>query len=244
VFTSLTRIIPVKDELFFQNLLKKISLSNKGDFKRKWLAEYSLSEKKHYEFLENSQWSDLKAHELISKAIPKETIVQLGNSTSVRYVQLFSCKPSLNFYGNRGVSGIDGSTSTALGSAIASKKNTVLITGDLSFVYDNNALWNNYLPSNLKIIILNNDGGGIFKIIPGPSDSQFFEENFVSNNPSSIELLAKAHNVNYLYCESETQTVEMLSTLFDSHEATILEIKTSSCDNSEILTSYFKKIKS
>ncbi len=243
VFTSLTRIIPVSEELFFEALLKKISLSNTGNYKKIWLDEYAISEKNHEKFLQNAPWSDLKAHELISNEIPEHTNIQLGNSTSVRYVQLFNCKPNLNFYGNRGVSGIDGSTSTALGAAIISEQNMLLITGDLSFVYDNNALWNNHVPKNLKIIVINNNGGDIFNIIPGPSDSEFCDENFVSNNPSSIELLVKAHNVNYLKASSEAQTKQMLPLLFNSKEAAVLEINTSTCKNSDILSSYFKEVK-
>ena len=244
VFTSLTRIIPMEEDLFFENLISRINISPKGKFKSLWLKEFFISEKKHLEFMKNAPWSDLKAHQLISQSIPKDANLHLGNSTSVRYVQLFNNTKNITFNGNRGVSGIDGSTSTALGAALASKLKTILITGDLSFVYDSNALWNNYVPKNLKIIVLNNNGGGIFKIIPGASTSKFSEENFVSNNPANIKSLAQAHNVNYLYASSIEETKKQLNELFKSNTLTILEINTKKANNSAVLTSYFKEIKS
>ena len=150
----------------------------------------------------------------------------------------------LTFNGNRGVSGIDGSTSTALGAALVNKSDTILITGDLSFVYDSNALWNNYVPKNLKIIVINNNGGGIFKIIPGASTTQFSQENFVTNNTANLKAIAKAHNVNYLHASSIEETKEQLNKLFKSSSLTILEINTKTAKNSEVLSSYFKEIKS
>jgi 2-succinyl-5-enolpyruvyl-6-hydroxy-3-cyclohexene-1-carboxylate synthase len=244
VFTSLTRIIPMEEDLFFEDFISKINLSAQGKFKSMWLKEFFISEKKHLEFMKTAPWSDLKAHQLINQSIPKGANLHLGNSTSVRYVQLFNNTKKITFNGNRGVSGIDGSTSTALGAALASKLKTILITGDLSFVYDSNALWNNYIPENLKIIVLNNNGGGIFKIIPGAATSEFSKENFVSNNPANIKSLAQAHNVNYLYASSIEETKAKLNELFKNNSLTILEINTKKANNSDVLTSYFKEIKS
>lgn len=244
VFTSLTRIIPIKEDIFFKNFISKINLSPKGTYKSIWLKEFNTSEKNHLAFFKNAPWSDLKAHELIHKSIPTNVNIHLGNSTSVRYVQLFNNSKKLTFNGNRGVSGIDGSTSTALGAALVNKSETILITGDLSFVYDSNALWNNYVPKNLKIIVINNNGGGIFKIIPGASTTQFSQENFVTNNTANLKAIAKAHNVNYLHASSIEETKEQLNKLFKSSSLTILEINTKTAKNSEVLSSYFKEIKS
>ena len=78
----------------------------------------------------------------------------------------------IKVYSNRGTSGIDGSTSTAIGAAMVVEEPVVFVTGDIGFFYDSNALWNNYVPSNFRIVLLNNFGGGIFKIIPGPKNSR------------------------------------------------------------------------
>ena len=166
----------------------------------------------------------------------------MGNSTSVRYTQLFSYN-NIHFNGNRGVSGIDGTTSTALGAAWINKQLTVLVTGDLSFVYDINALWNKKLPDNLKIIVINNNGGGIFKIIPGPFSTPYGKENFEAENPAHLEHLAKAHNVQFITANSNEDAKNALTKLFNSKSTCILELNTENCSNDEILKDYFRAIK-
>ena len=105
--------------------------------------------------------------------------IQMGNSSVVRYIQLFDQRRDLSFFGNRGVSGIDGSTSTAIGAAVVTSGPVVFVTGDLSFLYDANGLWQLPWPAHLKIIVVDNEGGGIFKIIDGaknePAVPYFFE---------------------------------------------------------------------
>ncbi len=118
------------------------------------------------------------AFQIICSGIPKNYQLHLANSSTVRYAQLFDLDPSLSVYCNRGTSGIDGSTSTAIGSSIHSVNPTLLITGDLSFFYDSNGLWNSYMRNDLRIIVINNGGGGIFRILPGMENSQNFETFF------------------------------------------------------------------
>lgn len=98
-------------------------------------------------------------------------MLQLSNSSTIRYAQLFPQKESITVFCNRGTSGIDGSTSTAIGASMVVNRPTVFVTGDLSFFYDSNALWNRYTPSDFRIIIINNAGGGIFRILPGPKNT-------------------------------------------------------------------------
>src|SRR5690606_8749586 len=118
-------------------------------------------------YMKEIPYSDLKAMQLVVPAVPANYNVQLGNSATVRYAQLFRWNENQKLFCNRGTSGIDGSVSTAVGAAVISEDPTLLICGDLSFIYDSNGLWNNYIPKNFRIIILNNSGGGIFRILPG-----------------------------------------------------------------------------
>ncbi len=97
---------------------------------------------KHQEYLSKLEHSDFKVFEQVLESIPNNCQLQISNSSIIRYAQLFSVKDSLHVFCNRGTSGIDGSTSTAIGAAFASENQTVFITGDLSFFYDSNALWN------------------------------------------------------------------------------------------------------
>jgi 2-succinyl-5-enolpyruvyl-6-hydroxy-3-cyclohexene-1-carboxylate synthase len=123
--------------------------------------------------------SDLKVFYQLSKTFPKGAQIQMGNSSAVRYLQLMDQRADLTFFGNRGVSGIDGCTSTAIGAAKMIKEKVILVTGDLSFLYDANALWQAQWPTNLKIVLIDNGGGGIFRIIEGaktePSVPRLFE---------------------------------------------------------------------
>src|SRR5690606_19912320 len=102
-------------------------------------------------------------------SIPKNAILHWANSSPIRYAQLFEPRTNLLYYCNRGTSGIDGSSSTAVGAALVNNSKHFLITGDVSFWYDSNAFWNNIVGDNLKIVLINNGGGGIFKIIETPN---------------------------------------------------------------------------
>ena len=96
--------------------------------------------------------------EKVLKVVPDFSEVQFSNSAIIRYSQLFEMNKTITVFCNRGTSGIDGSTSTAIGAAFMSKKRTTFISGDLSFFYDSNALWNDYIPTNFRIIIIKTPG--------------------------------------------------------------------------------------
>ena len=104
------------------------------------------------------------------------------------------------------------STSTAIGAAYASKKRTTLVTGDLSFFYDSNALWNNYIPKDFRIVLINNSGGGIFKIIPGPSSTDSLDF-FETPHNLTAEHLCKMFGLEYSSAKNLSETKEKLSTL-------------------------------
>ena len=160
----------------------------------------------------------------------------------IRYLQLFDVNPSYSIFCNRGTSGIEGSTSTAIGAACAVKEPTTLLTGDLSFFYDSNALWNSYIPKSFRIIIINNSGGGIFKIIPGPKSTnalQYFE----TPHQLTASHLAEMFNFEYLKANSINELNENLRHLYnDSEKPKILEVFTPSEINDQILTAYFKNL--
>lgn len=120
--------------------------------------------------LDWSQYNEFCVTNYVLNNLPKDAVLHLSNSMPVRYVSfLLNSDVSNNVvYSNRGTSGIDGCTSTAVGNALVVKEDVYLITGDVAFFYDINALFNTKLPTNLKIILLNNQSGGIFEMISGP----------------------------------------------------------------------------
>ena len=243
IFSSLTQLIPISPISFLKQINPSLKTLPNTTFGNTWLNEHEIAEKNHNEFLKDCQWSDLKAHHLIQSNLPKKCNLQMGNSSSVRYIQLFQNQSEIKYNGNRGVSGIDGSSSTAFGAAIINKEPTILITGDLSFIYDTNALWNQASPENLKIIVINNEGGGIFKIIPGPKETPYAEEFFETKHNVKLENLAKAHNIKFNSADNIDDASNKLKHLFSNDKTEILEIKTGSINNEDILMDYFKAIK-
>ena len=112
-------------------------------------------------------YSEAAAIGALLKKLPEDSVLHLGNSSPLRYAQLFSIPQGVDVFCNRGTSGIDGSLSTAAGYASASGKLNFVVIGDLSFFFDMNALWNEHIGNNLRILLLNNGGGEIFHTLPG-----------------------------------------------------------------------------
>jgi 2-succinyl-5-enolpyruvyl-6-hydroxy-3-cyclohexene-1-carboxylate synthase len=216
----------------------------KSDFQNFWINEMSSRRFKHSDYLDRIPFSDFKAFDQIIKNIPEYYQIQSANSSIIRYLQLFDLNTTNTVFCNRGTSGIDGSTSTAIGAATISKNPTLCITGDLSFLYDSNALWNNYIPKNFKIIIINNAGGGIFRILPGHKNTDNFDTYFETKHHLNAQHLAKMYGFNYSKAEGVIELEKNLTSFFSSNNTPqILEVFTPSQLNDDILLSYFKAIK-
>jgi len=195
----------------------------------------------HNRYMNVTNFSDLKVFEILTNWVPKKYNIQVANSTPIRYFQLFDLKNKNMMFANRGTSGIDGSTSTAIGSSIQNDSPVLLVTGDLSFFYDVNALWNNHIPKNFRIIIINNSGGGIFKILPGFKENNLFSEFIETQHNLSARLIAKMFNFNYTRVSTKFGLNLYLRTFFkNSKKPKILEIKTSSVKSTKILKDYFR----
>lgn len=198
---------------------------------------------KHNEYLSSIPFSDFKAFEYILPALPDNSQLQISNSSAIRYAQLFAIKPTVEVFCNRGTSGIDGSTSTAIGAALASQKETVLITGDIGFLYDSNALWNDYIPKDFKIILINNGGGGIFRILPGHKETPVFNTYFETTHKLTAEHLAKMFGFEYQQASDEATLKSELKTFMRASKGPkILEVFTPMLENDKILLQYFKEL--
>lgn len=198
---------------------------------------------KQKEFVETVPYSDFKVFDAITKSLPKNIQLQVSNSSAIRYLQLVELDNSIEVFCNRGTSGIDGSTTTAIGAALVNAKPTVLITGDISFFYDSNALWNNYIPKNFKIILVNNGGGGIFRILPGHKETETFTKYFETSHNLNASNLCKMFDFDYLSVENEDELNVNLNEFFTRDEKPILlEIFTPEKENDKILKDYFKKM--
>ena len=127
------------------------------------------------------------------------------------------------------------------GAAIVNKKPTTLICGDIGFLYDSNGLWNNYIPKNFKIILINNGGGGIFRILPGHQETPVYNTYFETSHQLTAEHLAKMYQLDYFRANNEEELNLQLKLFFDDNSnAKILEIVTPTLCNDSVLLNYFK----
>ena len=241
-FGCLTQHFQVAPNSFFSQFLP-FTIPIQSDYKASLQKTAKWREAKHETYLGKIPFSDFKVFGKIIPSLPQECMLQLSNSSTIRYAQLFAIDPSIEVFCNRGTSGIDGSTSTAIGAAVANKKQTVLITGDIGFLYDSNALWNEYIPKNFKIILINNGGGGIFRILPGHEETPVFNQFFETSHCLTVEPLAKMYGFEYATASDETSLAKSLKGFYAQNDKPcILEIFTPTRVNDAILLQYFREL--
>ena len=242
-FNALSKHFVMEPEDFFKELLPKTTFVSSKYFS-KIDKIYDLRKIRKQEYLRKITFSDFKVFEKVIESLPKNSQLQISNSSAIRYAQLIEIDPSIEVYCNRGTSGIDGSTSTAVGAAVGrSDKQTVFITGDIGFLYDSNALWNSYIPKNFKIILINNGGGGIFRILPGHEEKPVFNTYFETSHNLTAEHLAKMYKLNYFTANDVASLEKGIENLYSNNSAAgILEVFTPTLENDAVLKQYFKEL--
>ena len=246
-YQALTHSFQAEPFHFFNALNDLNYTKNISNYGSKWKQLDYLIQDKMPAFFEKCAFADISTFETVLDYLPENCQLHLANSSVVRYAQLFDPIKSITYWSNRGTSGIDGSSSTAVGAAHANpKKLHVLITGDVSFFYDSNAFWNQYITQNLRIILINNAGGGIFKIIAGPDTSKQSNEYFVAQHHHTAEGICQAFNIHYSSVDSlEVLADKMLDfyTYSTDNRPKLLEIFTPSELNPEALQDFFHQLK-
>lgn len=237
-FHCLSYHFKISAQLFFSQFFF-LTKNIESNYQKYWLKINEGRKLKHKEHLDSIEFSDLKVFDKVLSSLPKDIQLQLSNSSVIRYLQLFNLNNSLTVFCNRGTSGIDGSTSTAIGAAYAQQKQTVFITGDISFFYDSNALWNNYLKNDFRIILVNNSGGGIFRFIPGPQKSNALDY-FETPHQLNASHLCEMYALDYFSANNEIDLLTQLKSFYKpSNKPKLLEIFTPSEKNDKILKKYF-----
>ncbi|MBK6263769.1 2-succinyl-5-enolpyruvyl-6-hydroxy-3-cyclohexene-1-carboxylic-acid synthase [Marivirga sp. S37H4] len=245
-FHSLKQLItasPVNFLSLFEKAVEKPS-----GFLEIWRQSNEESHEKTADFLtEQKIFNEFSALNFIMKGLPKESNLHLANSLSVRYANFIGLNPDnkIKVWANRGTSGIDGSNSTAMGHALAAnEKQHFLITGDVAFFYDRNAFWHNYAYNNLKIILINNQGGSIFRMITGPQEQAELEEFFETRQMLNAKSLCKEFNILHLEADSYSILEDHLETFYQTKSTVILEIKSNSKHNQQIFEDFKNHLKS
>lgn len=212
-----------------------------SDYRSRWqmLAFKATIQSKQY--IESSPWSDMVAVYMLIDALDENVHLQVSNGTAIRYVQLCDCHRIGRIESNRGVSGIDGCTSTAIGASMVYEHTTVLLTGDMSAQYDIGALATPGLDGRLKIAVLDNGGGGIFRFITSTRDLPELERYFAADVRLPLEQLADAYGFDYLKADSrKSMSTALRQFTAPSDKPMILHIVTSPDISTKVLRSYFE----
>ncbi len=238
-FFTLDRHFRCLPDTFLRSFLRG-TRKVESDYRQLWLGVRDRYITRRAEYLKEIPFTDMWAFDKILERLPKGVMVQLANSSTVRYAQLFDMGKHQAVYCNRGTSGIDGSTSTAAGAAVHFQGPTVLITGDLSFFYDINGLWNQYLRPDFRIVLINNGGGGIFRILPGKEDTANFKTFFETSHQLSARAVCDLHGLHYRSAASQEELQRALEGFYEvSDRPRLLEVSTPADLNDRILLSYF-----
>jgi 2-succinyl-5-enolpyruvyl-6-hydroxy-3-cyclohexene-1-carboxylate synthase len=196
---------------------------------------------------EGQSFNEFAAMRRALAGLPEGTALHLANSMAVRYANILGVPAGrqVEVFANRGTSGIDGCTSTAVGAALAQPaRPVVLLTGDVAFFYDRNAFWHNYPTPNLRVVLFNNHGGGIFRLIDGPRQQPELGEFFETTQTLSAENLCRDFDLRYLPVWSFAELEAALPVFFAAESgAAVLEIFTDSETNAAFFEQYRTAVK-
>ncbi|HEX9654927.1 MAG TPA: 2-succinyl-5-enolpyruvyl-6-hydroxy-3-cyclohexene-1-carboxylic-acid synthase [bacterium] len=245
-FQSLTHILPVSADYFFERLVNSPAFQRRGagggstdatsGYGEAWIRQEYRVRKDLEHFLKSLPYCEFSAIHAILTRLPKYCHVQLGNSGIIRFVNYLGLSETngIRVNSNRGTSGIDGTLSTAVGASLATSKLTTAIIGDLAFFYDRNALWNSQVPANLRVIVINNYGGGIFRLLDGAGTLPELGQYFEVEHQLTAERTAADHGLNYSRCASLADLEKQLPKFFAPQDrAAILEVHTDKQVNTE-----------
>ena len=168
--------------------------------------------------------------------------VHYANSSAIRLANIYA---QHNVYCNRGVNGIEGSLSTAAGFSCVTDKKVFCVIGDLSFFYDQNALWNQNLRGNLRILLLNNGRGGIFNLLKGLEQSPARDQFVAAEHHTTAEGICQQNRVTYLKAENLEQMQQGIDTLLnmESERPVLLEVFTDPADDERAFRDYYRKLR-
>ena len=217
------------------------------NFFKLWEVEERRSTRVLKEFFPLNDVTELDLVNEVIQNLPEKCNLHVANSMSVRYanhIGLSSQQSDVRVFANRGTSGIDGCTSTAVGHSLSNDLPNVLITGDIAFFYDRNAFWHNYPLPNLRILLLNNHGGIIFGMIDGPGSIPESDEYFVTRQKLDAKKLCEEFGFEYLRLDNKRKTKNLLKDFFEFDGRTkILEVESDIVVNKKTFEELKSKIK-
>lgn len=245
-FLALSKRIECEPTSFFEGLSKacpQVQTSG-GTYLKQWREKAAQAKAKMLAFFQSCPWSNFYAMGQLMKVAPRKWNLHFSNGTAVRYAQLFDYSAFVRIECNRGVSGIDGATSTAIGAQLYYDDVTLLVSGDMSTQYDMGALALTEITPRFKMAVLNNNGGGIFRYIKSTSALDECEECFAADVRLPLKELAEAYGFAY-YEAINKQSFDKAFTMFAAEKTrpAILNIITPAQESADVLRNFFQKAK-
>jgi 2-succinyl-5-enolpyruvyl-6-hydroxy-3-cyclohexene-1-carboxylate synthase len=242
-YQSLSHDIAVSPEIFFAQIGPAVQ-PNESIYGEVWKMMDESTRGLHNRLVADAPFCDLTVFNTLNDRIPGNSAIHLANSTPARYAQLFDRVRGHRWFSNRGTSGIDGCTSTAVGASHATQELTTLITGDTAFCYDSNAFWNAHLSPLLKVIVIDNGGGNIFRYIEGPDKDADLLKWFEAPHGRSIEQLVRSFDLPYYHANDQGSLESGIDKLYAQHDKpAVLHVTTDALTSPKVLRDYFKKLR-
>lgn len=217
---------------------QQYSLTFDDGFHQRW-QQLFVELRRRFDTFEPS-YSQMSAVKLLLSAFSAEEIYSLhaANSMSIRLVNLFATDYA---FCNRGVNGIDGSLSTAAGCSLVAGYDVYCVIGDLSFFYDQNALWHR-LGENFKVLLLNNGGGGIFQGLAGLQASDALRPYISAQHDTSARGICQQNNVEYLWASNESELKENMEIFVNGHfnRPVVFEVFTHPDEDNRVMNEYYQ----
>lgn len=236
-FRSLTKIFEMSELMFFKMINNIADFKVSGNFAHSWMSVSNIA----YKTI--SEYSEAMVIGALIKALPADSDLQLANSYSVRMAHLFPVPDSVTVNCNRGVNGIDGSMSTAIGFSAINSRKTFYITGDLSFYYDLNSLSIRHITPNLRILLINNGGGGVMYSPLSEELRKSVAEHVCAFHTHKAHEIAKAFGFKYFAIRNESEIshgIELLTA--ESDHPVLVEAFSNIPVDTKVLSNYYKSM--
>lgn len=240
---------PSPFDFLLQVIETRITEDKATSFTRQWEKAEEQFQLVKTNFLKKKVYCDITIVNCFTKLLAHQLFqvqpaIQVANSSMVRNLQLFDLPPQVRVLCNRGVNGIEGTLSTAIGYSLEYKGLTFCLIGDLSFFYDMNALWHHPLPSRLRLLLLNNGNGEIFHLLPH-LQTPFLQSYISAAHSFHAEGWAKEAGLTYYRCD-DNQSLEKAWNCFFSEEEekpVLIEAVTDSQTNATFYKALYNQLK-
>lgn len=241
LFQSLTDLVETDNERFLNDLYNTISADEQKPYSSLWKE----ASEKITEPSSETPFSDIRATGDFLKRLPENSVLHLANSSAVRNAQLYSLDKSVNVFCNRGTNGIESSLPSAIGFASVYEGITYLVIGDLSFFYGLNSLWNISHIKNLRILLVNNGGGGIFHLLPGLNKAPSLKQYVAATHNTGAGEWVRASGMQYLSATSGEELSKAFETFMNEtiQESMVLEVITDMEISKAVFKDYYHKLK-